>query len=93
MAGRSVDSALIQSLCPESGRPWLIGTWRTADWAIRFYEGHGFRLVPEAARTHLLRTYWNIPERRTEASVVAGPAPPFDAKTAVALIAGRGGAG
>jgi GNAT superfamily N-acetyltransferase len=89
---RGVGSALIRSLCPDSERPWLIGTWRAADWAIRFYEGHGFRLVPEPVRTPLLRTYWNIPERQVEASVVLGR-PPLDAEAAFALIVRREGAG
>jgi len=48
----------------------LVGTWANATWAIRFYEKHGFKLVLPEEKDKLLRTYWNIPERQIEASVV-----------------------
>ncbi|HID86663.1 MAG TPA: N-acetyltransferase [Anaerolineae bacterium] len=48
----------------------LVGTWADATWAIRFYERHGFRLEPN--KDDLLRTYWDIPERQIETSVVLG---------------------
>jgi GNAT superfamily N-acetyltransferase len=48
----------------------LVGTWADAVWAIRFYEKHGFRLMPD--KDELLRRYWNVPERQMEVSVVLG---------------------
>jgi GNAT superfamily N-acetyltransferase len=48
----------------------LVGTWEAADWAIRFYEKHGFKLVSKEEKCRLLRKYWNIPERQVETSVV-----------------------
>jgi len=48
----------------------LVGTWAAADWAIRFYEKHGFRLLPDGDA--LLRRYWHIPARQRETSVVLG---------------------
>ena len=48
----------------------LVGTWADADWAVRFYEKHGFRLLPDGDA--LLRTYWHIPARQRETSVVLG---------------------
>jgi GNAT superfamily N-acetyltransferase len=48
----------------------LVGTWADARWAIAFYEKHGFRLLPN--KDELLRTYWNIPQRQIETSVVLG---------------------
>jgi GNAT superfamily N-acetyltransferase len=48
----------------------LVGTWASAPWAIRFYEKHGFKLVSCREKDRLLRTYWNIPERQVETSVV-----------------------
>ena len=48
----------------------LVGTWADATWAIRFYQKHGFRLVSTQEKTHLLRTYWDIPARQIETSVV-----------------------
>ena len=55
----------------------LVGTWAAADWAIRFYQRHGFEMVSPATKTKLLQTYWTIPERQIETSVVlADPAFP-----------------
>lgn len=48
----------------------LIGTWSAATWAIDFYKKHGFNLVTEDEKNVLLRTYWNIPDRQVETSVV-----------------------
>ncbi len=48
----------------------LIGTWADASWAIRFYERHGFALLDSLTKEQLLRTYWKIPERQIETSVV-----------------------
>jgi GNAT superfamily N-acetyltransferase len=48
----------------------LVGTWADATWAIRFYEKHGFKLVPSREKNRLLRIYWNIPQRQIETSVV-----------------------
>jgi hypothetical protein len=50
--------------------PVLIGTWHAAFWAIRFYEQHGFVQVTPQEKDRLLRTYWNVPERQIETSVV-----------------------
>jgi GNAT superfamily N-acetyltransferase len=48
----------------------LVGTWADARWAIDFYEKHGFRLLPD--KDELLETYWDIPRRQIETSVVLG---------------------
>ena len=48
----------------------LVGTWEAAQWAIRFYEKHGFRLVPTQEKNRLLRKYWKIPDRQVQTSVV-----------------------
>ncbi|MFC1940169.1 GNAT family N-acetyltransferase [Chloroflexota bacterium] len=48
----------------------LVGTWADASWAIRFYQKHGFTLLPD--KDELLRTYWDIPQRQIETSVVLG---------------------
>ena len=50
--------------------PLLVGTWAAAEWAIRFYERHGFRQVSAAEKDRLLSTYWSIPLRQQETSVV-----------------------
>ncbi len=48
----------------------LVGTWADAYWAIDFYQKHGFTLLPD--KDELLKTYWDIPERQIETSVVLG---------------------
>jgi GNAT superfamily N-acetyltransferase len=64
--GRGIGGALLEHLMRTATRRTLVGTWATATWAIRFYERHGF----VRADTELLRTYWSIPERQIETSVV-----------------------
>lgn len=68
--GRGIGGALLGSLTRQATGPLLIGTWAAAEWAIRFYQHHGFRLVPVDERDRLLSTYWTIPDRQREASVV-----------------------
>jgi hypothetical protein len=53
----------------------LVGTWAAADWAIRFYRRNGFELVSPERKTELLRTYWRIPDRQIETSVVLANPP------------------
>lgn len=48
----------------------LVGTWQDADWAIHFYQKHGFTLVSREETNRLLSKYWNIPKRQLETSVV-----------------------
>lgn len=68
--GRGIGGALLRHLRGLSTRPMLVGTWAAADWAVRFYERHGFRLASPAHKTVLLKTYWSIPDRQIETSVV-----------------------
>ena len=68
--GRGIGSTLLQHLLQMASKPVLIGTWRDATWAIRFYEKHGFTLVDEESKDRLLREYWSIPQRQVETSVV-----------------------
>jgi N-acetylglutamate synthase-like GNAT family acetyltransferase len=51
-------------------KPVLIGTWAAASWAIEFYRRNGFTVVSSSDKDRLLRTYWSIPERQVETSVV-----------------------
>jgi N-acetylglutamate synthase-like GNAT family acetyltransferase len=67
---RGVGGTLLDALLSQSERPFLVGTWAAAAWAIRFYEKHGFRLMSVADKDRLLKRYWNIPERQVETSVV-----------------------
>src|SRR5262245_27648327 len=74
---RGIGGVLIGHLRQSSARRMLVGTWEAADWAVRFYQRHGFALVTPARKSELLKTYWNIPERQIEVSVVLAN-PPFD---------------
>lgn len=67
---RGIGGRLISHLKTRLTRPALVGTWAAADWAIRFYEKHGFKLVSWKEKERLLRKFWSIPERQTETSVV-----------------------
>lgn len=67
--------ALLDHLRSRTPGTLLVGTWTAATWAIRFYERHGFRTVSDEARDRLLRTYWTIPERQIETSVVLANPP------------------
>ena len=68
--GRGVGGKLIRWLTARTTGQLLVGTWAAATWAIRFYEGHGFQLVSAEETDRLLRTYWSIPARQRETSVV-----------------------
>lgn len=48
----------------------LVGTWAANAGAIRFYERHGFRLLPDEEGQELLRRHWKIPGRQRETSIV-----------------------
>jgi GNAT superfamily N-acetyltransferase len=70
-----VGAALLRHVRAPTARRTLVGTWVDAEWAIRFYRRNGFELVsPERARA-LLRTYWTIPDRQIETSVVLADPP------------------
>jgi GNAT superfamily N-acetyltransferase len=76
--GKGVGTALLEFLRNQVDRPMLVGTWRAATWAIRFYERHGFSLVTNQQKDVLLRRYWTIPDRQVEESVVLADARWFD---------------
>jgi GNAT superfamily N-acetyltransferase len=68
--GRGVGRALLERFTGSGTRPMLVGTWAAAEWAIRFYRRQGFEPVSPERTAELLRTYWTIPERQVETSVV-----------------------
>jgi GNAT superfamily N-acetyltransferase len=67
---RGLGAGLLQHLKRQEAKPLLVGTWAAADWAIRFYEKHGFQLVTPAEKERLLKTYWSITARQVATSVV-----------------------
>ena len=75
--GRGVGGALLAHLKGSTARQLLVGTWAAAEWAIGFYRRHGFELVSPERKSALLKTYWTIPDRQIETSVVLA-SPPLD---------------
>jgi GNAT superfamily N-acetyltransferase len=75
--GLGVGRALLEHLRRLTDRRILIGTWAAADGAVRFYRRNGFELVSPQRTAALLRTYWTIPDRQIELSVVLA-SPPLD---------------
>jgi GNAT superfamily N-acetyltransferase len=70
-----VGAALITHIRSLTSQRMLVGTWQAASWAIRFYQQHGFVLVSGEQKDDLLKSYWTIPERQIQTSVVlANPA-------------------
>jgi GNAT superfamily N-acetyltransferase len=67
---RGIGTALLSHLRGLTTQRMLVGTWAAAEWAIRFYRRHGFELVTPDDKTALLRTYWTVPDRQIETSVV-----------------------
>jgi GNAT superfamily N-acetyltransferase len=67
--GKGIGSKLLEYLKNTVRTPeLLVGTWADSSWAIGFYEKHGFLLRDD--KDELLRTYWDIPARQIETSVV-----------------------
>ena len=69
--GKGAGSALLEYLLKKNlNSRLLVGTWKDATWAIKFYEKFGFILHTKEETTLLLKKYWNIPSKQIENSVV-----------------------
>ena len=68
--GKGIGGKLLKAFSERVTGTLLIGTWADASWAIRFYQGHGFTLVPPPEKDRLLDTYWTISPRQRDTSVV-----------------------
>jgi GNAT superfamily N-acetyltransferase len=67
---QGVGGKLLEHVARSTTGQLLVGTWAAADWAIRFYRRYGFEQVSPQLKDELLRTYWTIPDRQIETSVV-----------------------
>jgi SAM-dependent methyltransferase len=76
--GRGLGGRLLAHLLDGLERPVLVGTWRAATWAVRFYERHGFRVLSADDCVRVLRKYWSIPDRQVDESVVLANSRWFD---------------
>ena len=65
-----VGTRLLRHVEGLTDKPILIGTWASASWAIEFYQRNGFTVVSQSDKNRLLQTYWSIPARQVETSVV-----------------------
>ena len=69
--GKGVGSMLLKNLLKKNQNSrLLVGTWKNAEWAIRFYEKFGFILHAKEQSTLLLKKYWKIPSKQIKNSVV-----------------------
>ena len=69
--GKGTCSALLEHLLKTNQNSrLLVGTWRNAIWAIRFYKKFDFILHAKEQSTLLLKKYWKISSKQIENSVV-----------------------
>ncbi len=69
--GKGTGSSLLEYLLKKNqSSRILVGTWRNATWAIRFYEKFAFILHAKEQSTLLLEKYWKIPSKQIKNSVV-----------------------
>ena len=69
--GKGTGGALLEYLLKKNQNSrLLVGTWRNATWAIRFYEKFGFILHAKEQSTLLLKKYWKIPSKQIKNSIV-----------------------
>ena len=69
--GKGTGSALLEYLLRiNKNSRLLVGTWKNAIWAIRFYKKFDFILHTKEQSTLLLKKYWKIPSKQIENSVV-----------------------
>ena len=68
---KGTGSAMLEYLLKKSQNfRLLVGTWKNATWAIRFYEKFGFVVHAKEQSTLLLKKYWKIPSKQIKNSVV-----------------------
>ena len=69
--GKGTGSMLLEYLLRKNQNSrLLVGTWKDATWAIRFYEKLGFILHTKEQSTLLLKKFWKIPSKQIKNSVV-----------------------
>ena len=68
---KGTGSAMLEYLLKKSQNSrLLVGTWKNATWAIRFYEKFGFVVHAKEQSTLLLKKYWKIPSKQIKNLVV-----------------------
>jgi len=68
---KGTGSALLEYLLrKKQNSRLLVGTWKNATWAIRFYEKFNFIIHSKDQSALLLKKYWKIPSKQINNSVV-----------------------
>ena len=68
---KGTGSALLEYLLKKNQNSrLLVGTWKKANWAIRFYEKFGFIPHGKDQSALLLKKYWKISSKQIKNSVV-----------------------
>ena len=68
---KGTGSAMLEYLLKKNQNSrLLVGTWKNAEWAIRFYEKFDFILHGKEQSTLLLKKYWKILSKQIKNSVV-----------------------
>ena len=68
---KGTGSAMLEYLLKKNQNSrLLVGTWKNAEWAIRFYKKFGFIIHTKEQSTLLLKKYWKIPSKQIKNSVV-----------------------
>ena len=69
--GKGAGSALLEYLLKKNNNSrLLVGTWKNATWAIKFYRKFDFILHTKEETTLLLKKYWKISIKQIKNSVV-----------------------
>ena len=69
--GKGIGSTLLEYLLKKNQNSrLLVGTWRKAEWAIRFYKKFDFIIHSKNQSAILLKKYWKIPSKQINNSVV-----------------------
>ena len=69
--GKGIGRKLIKFLLKKNQNSrLLVGTWKDATWAIKFYQKFGFTVKSSDEKNILLKKYWKIPLKQKENSVV-----------------------
>ena len=68
---KGTGSAMLEYLLKKNQNSrLLVGTWKNAEWAIRFYKKFGFIIHAKEQSTLLLKKYWKISSKQIKNSVV-----------------------
>jgi len=68
---KGTGSAMLEYLLKKNQNSrLLVGTWKNAEWAIRFYKKFGFIIHAKEQSTLLLKKYWKISSKQIKNSAV-----------------------